>query len=1001
MTYSSTKTAVAARAFLLLLVSVVSVQAAISVERMRCEYLVNPIGINETQPRLDWLLASSGATPHDLKQTTYRILVASSADLLAQNKGDLWDSGVVTSDATNQIAYAGSALTSRERCFWKVQVSDSAGGVTWSKPATWEMGLLKPEDWSAKWIDSSALPTAATLGGPLTIVSASYEAMDGAGAKDVTDLVKGMVKANKLSVTIGNAELGGDPALNHVKQLRVVYTTGGDAKHSVSMSESAVLSIPAPSQNVPYLRKDFTLTKPIARARLYATALGLYELHLNGKRVGDHIFAPDWTDYSKRVRYQDYDVTALVKSGANTWGGMLGNGWYAGHIGNGGYQAWGKVPGLFAQLEVTYKDGSIERIVTDGSWKTHAGPITSADFMLGENYDAQLEIPGWDEPGLDMKDWAAATERMEQAREIDDQVDQPVRETGERHPVLLKQINGRWIYDVGQNMVGFVRLKVTEPKGTTITLRHAEMLAADGTIYTANLRGAPSIDTYTCRGGGTETWQPHFTFHGFRYIEVSGVTKQPEATALTAIVIGTDFPHTGQFACSYAPINQLQSNIQWGMRGNYLSVPTDCPQRDERMGWMGDAQTFLRSATYNGDVAAFMTKWMVDVDDAQFADGEFTDVSPSPPQNIQGHGNGMVPAWADAGVIIPWTIYRAYGDTRILQQNLPHMKRWIDWCQAHSTNLSRDHDRGNDYGDWLSQHEDTSKEMIGTAFFAYSTSLVAKSCDAVNDPDAAKYHQLADQIKAAFNQKYVQPDGHMDGDTQTAYCMAIRFDLLPDDLKAKAGQYLAANTARHGDHLTTGFIGGSYLLPSLTMEGQTAEAYKLFQQDTFPSWLFSVKHGATTIWERWDGWTPEKGFQDPGMNSFNHYALGSCGEWMFDTCAGIDLDPSVLGFKHMIIHPTPGGTLTEANATYDSINGKIVTKWTLNGSNYSLHVTVPINTTARIWLPPDSSSIVVDGHPFPETPKPPEFENSDTSSVAAIDVGSGDYNLTCKLSGNP
>jgi len=594
----------------------------------------------------------------------------------------------------------------------------------------------------------------------------------------------------------------------------------------------------------------------------------------------------------------------------------------------------------------------------------------------------------------------SANERTEPSREIDDQVDQPVRETGERHPKFLKEVNGRWIYDLGQNMVGFVRLKVSEPAGTMITLRHAEMLAADGTIYTANLRGAPSIDTYICRGGGTESWQPHFTFHGFRYIEISGLKEQPPEGALTGIVIGTDFPHTGEFACSSAPVNQLQSNIQWGMRGNYLSVPTDCPQRDERMGWMGDAQTFLRSATYNGDVAAFMTKWLVDVDDAQFADGEFTDVSPSPPQNIQGHGNGMVPAWADAGVIVPWTIYRAYGDTRILEQNLPHMKRWIDWCQAHSTNLIRDHDRGNDYGDWLSQHEDTSKEMIGTAFFAYSTSLVAKSCDAVHDPDAAKYHQLADRIKAAFNQKYVQPDGHLAGDTQTAYCMAIRFDLLPDNLMGRAARYLAANTARHGDHLTTGFIGGSYLLPSL-MEGQTAEAYKVFEQDTFPSWLFSVKHGATTIWERWDGWTPEKGFQDPSMNSFNHYALGSCGEWMYDTIAGIDLDPDRPAFKHMIIQPVPGGTLTEANATYDSINGKIATKWTLNGSIYSLHVTVPINTTARIWLPPDSSSIVVDGHPFPETPKPPEFDYSDTSSVAAIDVGSGDYNLTCKLTTNP
>jgi alpha-L-rhamnosidase len=987
----------------LLVVSALSVHATISVERMRCEYLVDPLGVNETQPRLDWLLtdARSGLVARlwqpvtrDLTQKSYRILVASSADLLAQNKGDLWDSGEVASDATNQIVYGGSALVSRERCYWKVQVRDSAGDTVWSKPAFWEMGLLKPGDWQAKWIDSENLSRAATLDGPLSIVSASYEAMDGAGARDVTGLVRGLVKDNKLSVTVGNIPMGADPAQNHVKQLRIVYTTGGDAKHSISAPENATLSIPAPDQNVPYLRKDFTLTKPVAKARLYATALGLYELHLNGKRVGDHIFAPDWTDYSKRVRYQDYDVTSMVKPGANTWAGFLGNGWYAGHIGNGGYQAWGKVPALFAQLEVTYQDGSVERIVTDGSWKTHPGPITSADFMLGENYDAQLEIPGWDEPGLDTSTWTPASERAEASREIDAQIDQPVRETAERHPKLLKQVNGRWIYDLGQNMVGFVRLKVSEPKGTVITLRHAEMLAADGTIYTANLRGAPSIDTYTCRGGGVETWQPHFTFHGFRYIEISGLKEQPPEGALTGIVIGTDFPRTGEFASSYAPINQLQSNIQWGMRGNYLSVPTDCPQRDERMGWMGDAEVFCRTATYNGDVAAFFTKWMVDVDDAQKDDGEFTDVSPSP--QGQGGGNGGVPAWGDAGVIIPVTIYRMYGDTRILQKHLANMKRWVDWCQAHSTNLIRDHDRGPDYGDWLSQGEDTPKDLIGTAFFGYSTGLLAEACDAVGDVDAPKYHQLFNDIKAVFTQKYVQPDGHMTGDTQSGYAMAVRFNLVSDDLKPKIAQLLADNIARHQDHLTSGFVGVSYLLPVLCQYGHVAEAYKLFEQDTFPSWLFSVKNGATTIWERWDGWRPDKGFQNPGMNSFNHYSLGSCGEWMYDTVAGIDLDPAAPAFKHIIIHPTPGGTLTEADAIYDSINGEITTKWTLHGSAFALHVTIPINTTAKIDFPAmdDPNTLREDGKGLAIR----VIRNPGQPVRTSVDVGSGDYNFTCQTS---
>jgi alpha-L-rhamnosidase len=953
----------------LLLLSIAQGRGAVTVDRLRCEYLANPLGLDATQPRLDWLLTSPGATPRDLKQTSYHIRVASNPELLAQGRGDLWDSGEVASDETNFIVYAGSALVSRERCYWQVQSRLSDGELTaWSKPAFFEMGLLQPSDWQARWIDTHALDHTIPLKSRLTIIRATYAAMDGPGSRDVTAIVKGLVRDNVLSVNVANDSFGGDPAPNHVKQLTVVYLAGS-AKHELFAPESQTLNIPLASDDIPYLRRDFTLTKPIARARLYATALGLYELHLNGKRVGDHLFAPDWTDYDKRVRYQAYDVTPLLRRGANTWAGFLGNGWYAGHIGNGGYQAWGKVPALLAQLEVTYTDGSVERIVTDGSWKAHQGPITSSDFMLGENYDAQLEIDGWDKPGLDTKDWTSVSERDEKPREIDGQVDQPVRQTGERHPQSMKEINGRYIYDLGQNMVGFVRLKVNEPAGTTITIRHAEMLNPDGSIYTANLRGAPSIDTYSCRGGAA-TWQPRFTFHGFRYVELSGVTSKPAGDAVTGIVIGTDFPHTGRFACDVAPIDQLQSNIQWGMRGNYLSVPTDCPQRDERMGWMGDAEVFCRTATYNGDVAAFFSKWMADVDDAQKEDGEFTDVSPAP----QSGDSSGVPAWGDAGVICPWTIYRMYGDKRILERNLPAMKRWIGWCEAHSQGHLRLSDRGNDYGDWLSQGESTPKDLIGTAYFAYSTSLVAKACDAVGDPDAAKYHQLFDAIKAAFDQQYVQPDGHMTGDTQSGYAMAVRFNLVSADLGPRIGQLLAGNIARHHDHLTSGFVGVSYLLPVLCREGQVGEAYRLFQQDTFPSWLFSVRQGATTIWERWDGWTPEKGFQDPSMNSFNHYSLGSCGEWMYDTVAGIDLDPDVPGFKHIVIHPTPGGTLKEAEASYDSINGWIATRWTLKGSTFSLHVTIPINTTAFIYLP--------------TTPAP-------------VEVGSGDYDFTRELTASP
>ena len=406
------------------------------------------------------------------------------------------------------------------------------------------------------------------------------------------------------------------------------------------------------------------------------------------------------------------------------------------------------------------------------------------------------------------------------------------------------------------------------------------MLNPDGTIYTENLRSARSTDHYICKGGGKEIWEPQFTFHGFRYVEITGLPGQPQAGLVTGMVLSSDTTPAGRFACSDPRINQLQSNIQWGQRGNYLSVPTDCPQRDERLGWMGDAQVFVRTASYNADIAAFFTKWLVDVDDGQTAEGSFADVSP----NTMGV-NG-VPGWGDAGVICPWTIYQVYGDKRILEQHLPAMIKWVEYLRAHSHGLIRETDRGNDYGDWLSIGADTPKDLIGTAFFAYSTRLLAQSCQALGRAEeAAKYEALFQDIKAAFIKRYVAADGRIQGNTQSDYAMSLKFDLLPDEMRPTAVRYLVENIKEKNGHLSTGFIGVSYLLPVLTKMGHADTAYELLLQDTFPSWLFSVKHGATTIWERWDGWTPDKGFQDPGMNSFNHYSLGSCGEYLFGTSA--------------------------------------------------------------------------------------------------------------------
>jgi len=961
--------------------------AAITAQNLRCEYLANPLGIDVGGPRLSWRVDSD---QRGEQQTAYEVLVASSAAMLKTDAGDLWDSGKVVSAGSLQIEYAGKALVSREDCFWKVRVWDRNGNPgAWSSVAQWQMGLLQPGDWCAQWIAPAA--PAGTPTNSLAIRRATYETDADGPAADVTATLKRHIEQGRLVMVANNQTLGVDPAHNRAKHLLVEYEYHGRTLKK-EVAENQTLRLPEPPASAPYLRKSFELGSPIQRAVLYVTALGLYEVHINGGRVGDHVLAPDWTDYRKRVRYQTYDVTGQLKTGANVMGAYLANGWFSGHIGNGGFRFFGKSPAFMAQLEVTYLDGHTERIVTDDTWKSHDSPIQSSDFMLGEDYDARLEISGWDRPGLDESGWSAVSVRNESSRQLDSQIMPPVREVDELKPKTVKksQPDG-WIYDLGQNMVGVVRLKVSAPAGTVITLRHAEMLNPDGTLYTNNLRGAPSVDQYVCKGDGLEVWQPRFTFHGFRYVEISGLARRLGKNAVTGIVIGSDTPRTGEFACSDPRLNQLQSNIQWGQRGNYLSVPTDCPQRDERLGWMGDAEVFVRTASYNADVAAFFTKWLVDVDDGQSPAGAFSNVSPNSSRDI-----GGVPAWGDAGVICPWTIYEMYGDRQVLERHLPAMIKWVEYLRSHSDGLIRDRDRGEDFGDWLSINADTPKDLIGTAFFANAAHLVAKSCRVLGrEADADKYDQLFADIKAAFNQRYVAADGRIAGDTQCAYAMALKFELLPNDLRSKAAQYLAADIEAKGGHLSTGFIGVSYLLPVLTQAGKADTAYALLMQDTFPSWLFSVKHGATTIWERWDGWTPEKGFQDPEMNSFNHYSLGSCGEYLFGYIGGIR--PASPGFENILIDPTIRDGLTWANTSFDSIHGRIATAWKIRGKRLTLEVVVPANTTATVCIPTRNLAGITESGKTVHDAKAVKFLGEE-GGKAMFAVGSGNYKFASEIS---
>jgi alpha-L-rhamnosidase len=547
---------------------------------------------------------------------------------------------------------------------------------------------------------------------------------------------------------------------------------------------------------------------------------------------------------------------------------------------------------------------------------------------------------------------------------------------------------GKIVFDLGQNMVGWLRLEVKGPAGARVRMRFAEILNPDGTLYTVNLRSARSTDTYVLKGApGGETFEPRFTFHGFRYVELVGYPGRPGPDAITGIVVRSAIRATGSLETSNATVNQLQHNIEWGQRGNFLSVPTDCPQRDERLGWMGDAQIFARTACFNGDVAGFFTKWMTDVADAQSAEGGFSDVSPRLIDLEDG-----APAWGDAGVIVPWTMYQCYGDTGVLARHYDAMAKWVRYVDAANPNHLWRRRVNNNYGDWVAVNSRTPKDVLSTAFFANSTKLLSRAARVLGkDDEARRYDALFAAIRDAFDQEFVAPSGRILGNTQTAYALALRFGLLPEDKRAAAARYLAEDIERNGWHLTTGFLGVGHLLPALSEAGLDDVAYRLLLQSTFPSWGYSIAQGATTIWERWDGWTQEKGFQDPGMNSFNHYSFGSVGEWMYRVVAGIDTDAEKPGYEHVIVRPRPGGGLTFARGTYDSVRGRIATEWRIEGGRLTLSVEVPANTTATVYVPGagDPSKVTEGGVPA-DTAAGVRFLGME-GPTAVYAVGSGTY----------
>ena len=898
----------------LLLTGFPLIAAAIHPHQLRLEYRDNPLGIDVTAPRFSWLVTPSHPKARGLRQTAYRILVATSARGLRAGTGDLWDSGKVASAGSVQIVYAGKPLTSRAAAFWKVKVWDQGGKASeWSAPAEWSMGLLRPGDWQAAWI-------------------------------------------------------------------------GGDEPEGSQPPDRRLLAR--------YLRTEFTADKPVRRAMVYYSGLGISELYLNGAKVGDHVLSPGLTDYDKRALYVTFDVTRQLVRGKNAIGLILGNGrFYAprANARNFGY------PKAILRLEIVYQDGSSAAVVSGPEWKLSIeGPIRANNEYDGEEYDARREFAGWDRAGFDDSAWTAAQVVAPPAGVLAAEMANPLRVVETLHPVSVKLLRpGVWIFDMGQNMVGWCRLHVVGPAGAQVTLRHAETLAPDGSLYVANLRTARATDVYTLKGAGAEVYEPRFTYHGFRYVELTGWPGDaaPTTAALEGRVVQDDMQPVADFISSSAMLNQIHHNVFWGIRGNYRSIPTDCPQRDERQGWLGDRSQVSRSESYMFDVAAFYTKWEQDIADAQRADGSIPDVAP----NYWPLYHDDI-TWPSTFLFVPGMLYDQYGDRRLLERFYPAMKKWIE----HERGYLQDGLMPKDiYADWCVPPEDpklihskdparvTNHTLIATAYYYHLLRLMAGYARMLDQPaDATGYEGLAEQVDAAFQKRFFKPaTGVYDNATQTSSVLPLFFHLAPAEDRAALLASLANNIEHVTDgHVGTGLVGAQFLMRTLTDNGRADLAYEIATQPTYPGWGYMVSKGATTVWELWNGDTA-----DPAMNSGNHVMqIGDLGVWMYEYLAGIRPDPANPGFRHILIHPYPAGDLTFVKASHESLYGKIATSWKRDGGAFTLEVSIPPNTSATVWLPAkDAASVTESGHPVARA-RSVKFLRTE-GDAALFEIESGDY----------
>lgn len=1003
---------------------------------LRCEYEWNPIGIDVARPRLSWEVSDSR---RGARQAAYRIIVSPAEYLVADGKGTLWDTGRVKSDQSIHVVYGGPALNARLRYYWSVRTWDADGVESqWADPVFWEMGLLEAADWKAKWITIDEMKEQPEpLFGDWIWNPAKEEgevwryfrkAFELPADVQITSAKAWGAANNEYTFSLNGKELGGcdewkavesfDVGADLVSGKNVIAIEGVHARGiggitfgmRITLADGKTIEICSaddwltsaekaegwqsvgfddtawgkavlvakygdppwgrvadryPSRSF-YLRKAFTTERAnIAKARVYVSALGAYRLFLNGERVGKDELTPGWTYFPKHILYQTYDVTDLVRGGDNAIGLLLGNGWWGGSMAG----AWkdGNLRGI-AQLEIVYETGDRQIIVTDETWKGRVSPILKDSIYHGETYDAQLEIADWCQAGCDEKDWLPAHPWTGPMGQLVAQVGPTIQVTEEIPAIGVTEPKpGVFIFDFGQNAAGRARLSVKGPAGTRVQIRHAEILRPDGTLYTDNLQNAKCTDAYILKGAGKEQWEPAFTYRGFRYAEVTGYPGTPTKDALVMRVMHAAVPTIGTFSCSEDIINRIQKNILWGARSNFYSVPTDCPQRDERLGWTGDVQLFAATACWNMHMGGYLAKYMRDVVDSRNADGSTTDVAPAL------SAAPGAPGWADVVTVVPWSLYRYYGDTRVVETNYTAMADWLEYMRKNATDGLYVASR---YGDWVPVEPSPKKTLAGAYQYLSSKYLAEMSRAIGKTAEAAELERQAADIAALYNQRYFNAEtSQYEGNTQTANIVPLWFGITTTDKRAAVIDNIARNILDHDTHLTTGFIGTAYLMPTLSAFGRDDLAARLAVQRTYPSWGYMVESGATTIWERWNGNSPEA--LSSGMNSYNHFAFGSVGQWYYEYLVGIrPLEP---GFKRTLIEPHTSAAQW-AKASFLSMYGPIRCSWSKD-NGFTMTVEIPANTTALVKTPLPCNAEI----------EPGDKKTVDTNGNTLFEIGAGTY----------